>query len=581
MGKVDTNVGELIGMIARGDLRLPEMQRRYVWPATRVRDLLDSLYRGYPSGSILIWETEQEAPTRNLAVEQEKTAFMTQKLLLDGQQRLTSLYAVLNGEPVTVRNRKKPIEILFNLDHPDGPPVELTEVEDDLEFPTLEFGDDDPEEDLEPEELNIQQRLTRRTFVVSSKQLLSIPTWVKVSDVFNGTKGDWSILRPLGLKPDDPLYEKYAQRLQKLRQIKNYPYVMQVLEWNLAYEEVAEIFVRVNSLGVKLRGSDLALAQVTARWQNSLKMFEEFAEELEESWFTLDVGLLVRAMVVFATHQSRFKTVQNISVTKMKEAWEEAKRGLQFAVNFLRTNAGIEDESLLTSPFIIIAIAAFGVIRNAELTSQEEKQLLRWILTANARGRFSRGSTETILEQDLNLIFRKDPVENLFTLMGQQFGRLHIESQDFVGRGARSPLFSTTYLALKARGARDWRSGLGLSLTHQGKIHYIEYHHVFPKSLLVGRYEKAEINEIANIAFISGKANRKILNKEPKKYFPEIIARQGEEALRKHLIPTNPTLWEVERYRDFLEWRRQQLTEAVNTLLDTPARLLRAANNPE
>jgi hypothetical protein len=147
--------------------------------------------------------------------------------------------------------------------------------------------------------------------------------------------------------------------------------------------------------------------------------------------------------------------------------------------------------------------------------------------------------------------------------MKQQFGRLHVEPQDFVGRGARSSLFSTSYLALKSRGAKDWRSGLGLSLTHQGKMHYIEYHHIFPKSLLANKgYEKAEINEIANIAFISGKANRKILNKEPVKYLPEIIARQGEEALTKHLIPTDPGLWELDRYRDFLDWRREKLSEA-------------------
>lgn len=577
MGKVDTNVGELIGMIARGDLRLPEMQRRYVWPATRVRDLLDSLYRGYPSGTILVWETDQEAPARDLAVQQDQPSFMTQKLLLDGQQRLTSLYAVLNGQPVTVRNRKRPIEILFNLEHPDGPPVELTEVEDDAEFPTLEPGDDEPEDDLDDAQ-NIQSRLSKRTFVVASKQLLAIPTWVKVSDVFSGSKSDWAILKPLGLQPDDALYEKYTQRLQKVRQIKNYPYVMQLLEKDLAYEEVAEIFVRVNSLGVKLRGSDLALAQVTARWQNSLKLFEDFAEELEESWFTVDAGLLVRAMVVFATNQSRFRTVQNISVAKMKEAWTRAKAGLQFAVNFLRTNAGIEDESLLTSPLIIIATAAFGAVRNSELTGQEERDLLRWILTANARGHFSRGSSESILDQDLGVIFRKAPVEDLLSLMKQQFGRLHIEPQDFAGRGARSSLFSTSYLALKSRGAKDWRSGLGLSLTHQGKMHYIEYHHIFPKSLLADAgYDKAEINEIANIAFISGRANRDILNKEPKKYFPEkIVAKHGEDALVTHLIPTDSALWELSRYREFLEWRRQRLTEAVNELLKVDSALSQA-----
>lgn len=89
MPKVDTTVRELVDMVGRGELRLPEMQRRYVWTATRVRDLLDSLYRGYPSGAVLIWETDQEAPTRNLDVSQAQSAFATQKLLLDGQQRVT------------------------------------------------------------------------------------------------------------------------------------------------------------------------------------------------------------------------------------------------------------------------------------------------------------------------------------------------------------------------------------------------------------------------------------------------------------------------------------------------------------
>src|SRR5262245_28693186 len=129
MSKIDTTVGRLVAMIESGELRLPEMQRRYVWPATRVRDLLDSLYRGYPSGTILVWETDREMPSRDLAVPQETSPFQGHKLLLDGQQRLTSLSAVLRGEPVVVRGRRRPIEILFNLNHPDGPPVEVIEVE--------------------------------------------------------------------------------------------------------------------------------------------------------------------------------------------------------------------------------------------------------------------------------------------------------------------------------------------------------------------------------------------------------------------------------------------------------------------
>src|SRR6201998_3161983 len=102
-------IGSLVDMYKRGELRLPEIQRYYVWQATRVRDLLDSLYRGYPSGSVLMWETDDPVPTRDFAIAQENSAFIGRKLLLDGQQRLTSLTAVLNGEPVTVRGRRRPI----------------------------------------------------------------------------------------------------------------------------------------------------------------------------------------------------------------------------------------------------------------------------------------------------------------------------------------------------------------------------------------------------------------------------------------------------------------------------------------
>jgi hypothetical protein len=140
MPKIDTTVGSLVAMIKDGELRLPEMQRRYVWPATRVRDLLDSLYRGYPSGTILVWETDREMPSRDLAVEQETSPFKGHKLLLDGQQRLTSLSAIVRGTAVSVRGKKRPIDILFNLNHPDGPPVEVLEVEDDA------VGDDNETE---------------------------------------------------------------------------------------------------------------------------------------------------------------------------------------------------------------------------------------------------------------------------------------------------------------------------------------------------------------------------------------------------------------------------------------------------
>src|ERR1041385_4326372 len=97
MAKAEASVEELVSMIERGELRLPEMQRRYVWQATRVRDLLDSLYRGYPSGAILLWETDEDVPLQEFAGAQQRNPYQSTRLLLDGQQRLTSLSAMIRG----------------------------------------------------------------------------------------------------------------------------------------------------------------------------------------------------------------------------------------------------------------------------------------------------------------------------------------------------------------------------------------------------------------------------------------------------------------------------------------------------
>lgn len=578
MSKTDTTVGQLVDMIQRGDLRLPEMQRRYVWTSTRVRDLMDSLYRGYPSGTILVWETTLEQPTRDLAVPQQTTPFTSYKLLLDGQQRLTSLSAVLRGEPVTVRNRRRPIDIAYNLDHPDGPPIEIIEIDDDQVMPIYGNGDGGDEDDEELDNTSVLERLNKRTFSVASKQILSRPNWLSVSDVFRGEKNDWFYIKKLVDSPDDPKFAKYSERLQRLRKVKDYPYVMQVLGRDMSYEEVAEIFVRVNSLGAKLRGSDLALAQVTAKWQKSLAIFEEFVEECEDNWFTIDTGLLVRLMVVFATQQCRFKTVGGISLDALKKSWESTKEGMRFAVNFLRTNADIEDESLLSSPFFMIPIAVAGVAKNFKIHPDEEKHLLKWLYVANARGHYSM-SSESTLDSDIGVLFKGGSFKEMLDPLERRFGRLHVEPNDFKGRGERSPLFSLAYLALKHSGAKDWKTGLGLSLTHQGHLHYIEYHHIFPKSLLQkADYEKAEINEIANMAFISGKANRNISNKQPADYFPIVIKDRGEQALTSQGITLDTNLWAIEQFRPFLEKRREVLAAAVNQFIEQSFKQGKAAD---
>lgn len=568
-------IGTLVDMYKRGELRLPEIQRHYVWRATQVRNLLDSLYRGYPSGSILMWETDEPVPTRDFAITQDTTAFAGRKLLLDGQQRLTSLTAVLNGDPINVRGRKRPIDILFNLEHPDTLSETSTEIDGEDDTPLLN-DDEKPDEADEAEDAgrSLADDLSRLTFVVASNQLLAQPNWVSVSEVFKN-ESDSAILKKAGITSfDDPRYDRYSERLKRLRLIKSYTYVVHVLERGMSYEEVTEIFVRVNSAGAKLKSSDLALAQMSSRWPNLLKELEAFQDECEKSNFTIDVGQLVRGIVVFATHQCLFRAVGAAKIEDLKSGWQEAKEGLRFAVNFLRSNAGIEDESLLSSPMFVHVLAAISRVKKNKLSDAEQKSLLHWLLVANARGRYSRGSTETLLNEDLNIIFRSGDIAALIEPVKRQFGRLTIEPGDLASRGANSPLFSLSYLALKEAGAKDWFSGLGLSLTHQGRLHFIQWHHIFPKALLKEKnFETGEINEIANMAFITGQTNRKLGRKEPADYLPLIVKEQGEGALTSQEVTTDPTLHKVENYRAFLEGRREALAKRMNEFIARKAGL--------
>ncbi|QDV81047.1 GmrSD restriction endonuclease domain-containing protein [Botrimarina mediterranea] len=558
MGKAEASVEELVQTIERGELRLPEMQRRYVWKAPRVRDLLDSLYRGYPSGAILIWETDEAVPTRDFAVGQSGNPYQTTKLLLDGQQRLTSLSAVVRGEPIAVRGRKRPLELLFNLEHPDLLTY-VNEVDEESES-----GEEEVEDASEDE---LQKRFDQLTFVVATKKLASQPQWIKVTDVFK-SDSDASFLKEAGVTDfDDPRYEKYTNRLKRLRNIKKYIYRMDILERNLSYEEVTEIFVRVNSLGTKLRSSDLAMAQITAKWHESLKTFETFQDECADQGFDVDLGIHLKNLIVFATGQSRFKTVGSLSVEKLQESWEVCKEGFHFAINFLKSNAGIESPALLSSPFLMNSLAYYGHYKNYSLSPQEEADLRYWLYVANTKGRYSRGSSETLLDQDLTRIRDGRGVEGMIESLKSQFGRLDITPGELEGRNARSAYFKTLFLAFRKDGAKDWTSNLNISLSHSGKQHALQFHHIFPKALLKGQYRPVVVNDIANLAFIGGKTNRRISNKAPEKYFPEIIEKQGKGVLAAQCIPSDNGVLSTERFTDFLSARRSLIADRLNCFL--------------
>lgn len=566
MAKAEASVEELVGMIERGELRLPEMQRRYVWRSTRVRDLLDSLYRGYPSGAILLWETDEVVPLQEFAVEQQKNPYQSTRLLLDGQQRLTSLSAVIRGEMVSVRGRKRPIELLFNLDHPDQLAL-VTEVTED-------GGDDDDEEhddliddEADSSEDELQKRFDRMTFVVATRKLEQQPQWVKVTDVFK-SDSDAPFLKCAGVTGfEDSRYEKYSQRLARLRGIRKYVYRMDVLERRLSYDEVTEIFVRVNSLGAKLRSSDLALAQITAKWRGALKTFQDFQKQCGQTGFDIDLGLHLKNLVAFATGQSRFLTVGGLPLEMLQRAWEECVPGMEFALNFLRSNAGIDSLALLSSPFLLVTLGYYGHKRNYQIAAEESQRLRYWVLVANAKGRYSRGSSESLLDQDLATLRDGGGANELIDRLRLQVGRLDIAPEELEGRNQRSALFKTMFLAFRAAGAKDWRSNLAIALDHSGSNHRLQFHHIFPKAVLKSSYISREADDIANLAFIGGKTNRQISDKPPVQYFPPLIEKSGLSTLAAQCIPTDPALLGVDAYKNFLVERRKAVTNRLNEFL--------------
>jgi hypothetical protein len=535
-----------------------------------VRNLLDSLYRGYPSGTILAWETDEEdLPTRDLSVETSVTpsVSVTKLLLLDGQQRTTSLTAVIKNEPIKVRSRKHPIKLLFNLEHPEN----YHEDEAD-EINEEESGESD-EADREDAQRDIQKELQNNTFVVYTKGLASKSEWVEVADIFK--HDNMTILKEIGVKDfADPRIEKYTARLDRVRDIKKYVYNMEVIPKTKSYQEATDIFVRVNNGGIRLRGSDLALAQVTSKWRGFMEISEKFAASFHnksDGEYIINSNLLVRMMVIFATKQCKFNTVGKLNKNQLESAYKKAEQGLKYAVEFLEKNAYVDSLYRLSSPFLAVPIATYWVLKNDEaVTEAERKKLLRWFYFAHMRGHYSMGSSETILDADLKVLFDTKDLDVLFDKLSGHVKKLKIDTADVSGKGINSPLFTMLYFVLRSRGAHDWWNGLELSGNHNAQEHSIQYHHVMPHAKIKDLYPKENVNEVANMVFLSGKGNRKISDKNPDVYLRDI----EEERLEEHLVPTykppysSTPLWEISNFYEFLGYRRKKIVESINSFMD-------------
>lgn len=576
MGRIKHSINELVKMVTvEQSIRLPEMQRGYVWKATKVRDFIDSLYRGYPVGSLLMWRPEskdlENIQTRDfdLSIKPDNTDQSNYLLLLDGQQRLTSLCKLLTGHKVEVKTGKgkktKEIDIIFNLDHPEG--LIEQEIPDDNVIEVVTEADDDQEDDDDDE---VKDNKDRTFMVAGDPNYDSQKNWISLKDFFK-SKDNLTFLEENGFKLDDPNIKKYNNRLTTLRNVLSNEDVFDIVELkNLSYEEVTEIFVRVNSAGTKLSGSDLALAQITAKWRGALKLFEAFQDVCDNKGWSISVGIIVRALVAIITNQSKFKTVSKISLQDFEKGWDDTKRAVTFALDYLKDNLHVDNIWLLSSPYFVVQLAHYFNKKGYEILPEEERKLNRWFVLANSKGRYSRGSSEGMLDQDLKAV---NPDELLSNLQ-KQFGKLSIDYEDLEGRSTTSGYFKTMFVAMKMAGAKDFISRQVIDINHTHIKDKIEFHHIIPKDLLQkAGYPKEERNDIANMAFISKRTNLFISNKRPTEYIPNLIDTYGSSMFDPHGIPLQPELWELENYKNFLRTRRETIVKIINNYMESVSKI--------
>ena len=168
------------------------------------------------------------------------------------------------------------------------------------------------------------------------------------------------------------------------------------------------------------------------------------------------------------------------------------------------------------------------------------------------------------MDEDLKALAEDDPIGALLKNSVPTGGTLKVGADEFDDAGFRNPLFPLTYALARRAGAKDWFTGVALAKDVIGADHQIEIHHVFPKALLKAEgVSRRDRDEIANLAFLGAKPNKKISKALPEDY----LAKIPKDRLTAQCVPTDPRLWKLSRFDDFLAERRKLLAAGVNQLI--------------
>ena len=582
---VDYDIGGLINDIGRGRIALPDIQRPFVWKNVLVRDLFDSMYRGYPIGYLLLWENGVGEAHRAIGVGEKQDA--PGLVIVDGQQRLTSLYAVFRGEKVVRENfASERIRIAFN------------PLEEKFEVATA-ATEKDP-------------RFVADISVILSEEVGLIAFCRQFFDRLRGA----------GLELTAEQERAIEESLTKLNKLSSFPLTALQLSADIGDEDVAEVFVRVNSKGKTLNQADFILTLMSVFWDEGRTALETFSRQARQPSESGNLGSpyqhfikpmpdqLLRVAISVAFERARLRSIYSVLRGKDLETgkFDGERREQQFALlkdaqqrtlnlrhwhGFMHClkRAGFRSERMIMGQNALLNSYALYLIGHTRLRVPDRalrSAIARWFFMASLTGRYT-GSSETALESDLAMLRGVETAEQ-FTAKLAEAERIALTDDfwsvtlpnDLARAATRSPslfAFDAALVILEApvlfseTKVGDW---LDPAVKPPKSI---ERHHLFPKAFLQrqGVTRRQEVNQIANQAYVEWQDNIAISDQAPAEYLPAMSAGIAADRLalmlRLHALPDG---WEQLPYEEFLLRRREEMAkiirEAYERLVSEPAR---------
>ena len=535
-------IEELIYNIKNNDIVVPEFQREFVWGNDRVKSLISSLMDEYPVGGILIWKTNKPPSLKGL-INNNIDPRRTYQVLLDGQQRSTALYLIIEGEvpPYYSANdiTKDPRSLAYNLFTGELQYWKRSMNNDDCWVYVTDCMQNNVNEisianeihrkfsrigELKDFDFNFNLEDDGRAFSIvrqlfeeanieikfASQQIWKIylPTKVvntsidELDNLYeNGQINENKFIefwkKTLGqldsvisqFSDFEKLVKTFNENYRKLIDIKKLDIFTQEIPTRSSFSDAIDIFDRINSKGVQLSQADLALTHITAIWPEARREMKIVLDKLKSQGFELSLTITTRLLIAKSTgrgsfdtiSQARFDPIRTLNETKLKENWIESSKILYYLIDILKSE-NFSNSQLIRSKSVLIPIFYFLCLNNGQFSNNNDrKNAIYWLHMALIWGRYA-GSADQKLEEDLNIIKENEPWNNLLSKIIEQRGRIEIQSSDLEGQGADSRFFNPYCIMLAQNNAKDWFNGIPINQnTNSFSLHK---HHIFPVALL-------------------------------------------------------------------------------------------------